>query len=228
MKLRSSYNFIFIGLILIALAITLQIKLGSTQTQLKPQDPITAKELYNPQENSITGNLHGNVTIVEFFDYNCKYCRQLHPKIKELITANPDLRVVYKEFLLFGAPSLIATSAALAAQKQGKYAELQEALFRATKPLTLEEVLKIAKEAGLNIKKLKKDMDKPEIQIQIQTNTALAAKLDIDGAPAFIVADSRMAETPEKINTPQYLFKSSNNAEIVLQELIDKVKRDKK
>lgn len=226
-KLRSAHWWVFVGIFLIIVAVTLQIKLKSNYTELKSLDPITTKELYNPQGNSVSGNPNGNITLVEFFDYNCGTCREMHSKITELATANPDLRIVYKEFLLFGEPSLAATSAALAAQKQGKYTQLQTAFTKATQPLTQDEVLKIAEQTGLNVKKLKVDMASSEIQKQVQANTQLAKKLGIDGVPAFILTNSVLAKNPEKTGIPQYVFKGSNHIEATLQHLIDQVKKDK-
>jgi protein-disulfide isomerase len=223
MKLRSSHFSILIGLAFLALAITLQIHFSRSNSLLELHDPTIIAVLYNPQGNSLAGNPDGEVTLVEFFDYNCKYCRLLHPKIQTLITANPGLRVVYKEFLLFGEKSIPATSAALAAEKQNKYLPMQNALLTATQPLTEEAVLKLAQAIGLNIKKLKKDMSDPKIQAQIQANTALASRLEIDGAPMFIVANSQIAKDPTNA-TPQYLFTGSDRAEIKLQQLIDKIK----
>lgn len=225
-KHRSAYYFIFIGIFFITTAVALQIKFSEKDLQLKPIDSKTAQELYNPQQNSAGGNPNGKITMVEFLDYNCSDCRDVYPKIKKLAAKNPDLRIIYKESLLFGTPSLPPTYAALAAQNQGKYTELQNAFITATQPLTQKEILNIAGKIGLNVEKLKTDMNSAKVQEQAKINTELAKKLGIDGVPTFIVTSSELAQDPEKKGVAQYLFKGTDQIEKNLQHLIDNVKRD--
>lgn len=225
MKLRTSHWSIIIGITILAVAFILQTNLPSNRlSRLKPIDSATAVELYNPAGNSVAGNPNGTVTLVEFFDYNCKYCRQFHPKLLALAAKNPNLRIVYKEFLMFGPFSLPAAQAALAAQKQGKYLALQAALLSATHPLTQEEILSIAKTTGLDSKKLQTDMASPAIAQQIEHNNALVKTLHLQGAPAFIVTSSDIVKQPSHTDNPQYFhIGSGEQTESVLQKLITKV-----
>jgi len=187
--------------------------------------PSAAKALYNPGLNTVAGNPNGSVTLVELFDYNCPSCRKIQPVIEMMIKRNPDLRVVYKEYPLFGDVSLPPTKAVLAAQKQGKYLSLHGALLRATRPLTEAEVVRIAKVQGLDTKQLKKDMKSTEVLQQINANNALIQKLGLTGAPVIIVSNSNIAKEPKKyIKQPQYVRMGFDDAVKDIQTLIDKVK----
>lgn len=137
----------------------------------------------------VGGNPEGDVTLVEFFDYNCPYCRRVAPTVAEIIAADPDLRVVYKEFPILGPGSTFAARAALAAQRQGKYAPFHEALMRAGQSLDEEQVLEIAEAVGLDTERLDQDMQDPAIQEAIARNLQLANALGITGTPSFVIGD---------------------------------------
>lgn len=211
--------FIFITIFMLTTSFAHEIK-------LKPISTKTAIQLYNPVGNTVAGNPNGKITLVEFFDYNCHYCRSLQPAIQELINKNSDLRVVYKEYLLFGEPSRAAISAALAANNQGKYLTMLNALLNANRPLEKQEVLRIAKKMGLDTQRLAADIARPIIQKQIEDNLALAETLEIQAAPAFIIANSDIATNSKKTNTPQYLYIGSDGAQGNLQMLINKIRID--
>lgn len=186
---------------------------------LQPVPPDVAAQLFNSQGNTVAGNPNGKVTLVEFFDYNCHYCRSMLPTLQKLIKQNPNLRVVYKEYLLFGDVSVPATSAALAATQQNKYLEMHQALLTSKRPLTSDEVVRIAQSIGLNTQAFAKAMNSNKVQQQIASTTELAAKLNLGAAPAFIVTRT---QTAGQKNNPQYLFLGSINAERNLQALINK------
>jgi len=147
------------------------------------------KELFEDGATPVGGNAKGDVTLVEFFDYHCGYCKQVHEPMQTLIREDKNLRVVYKELPILQPESRIAAAGALAAQKQGKYVELHNALMEARGKLTKDRVLALAKEQKLDVARLEKDMDSPEIQDAIDRNLKLAASLGVDGTPAFIVGD---------------------------------------
>ncbi len=196
---------------------------AETENILQPISSATAAQLYNPQGNTIAGNPNGNVTLVEFFDYNCPFCRGLQPTLKKLIAKNPNLRVVYKEYLLFGDASIPATAAALAAANQNKYLDMHRALMSAKHPLTQREVLIIGKSIGLDPEILAKNMASSSIQNQMVANTMLASTLNLNAAPAFIITSTKATTHSNKGSAPQYVFMGSDNAENNLQTLIDKV-----
>jgi protein-disulfide isomerase len=136
---------------------------------------------------------NGNITIVEFFDYQCPYCRQAMETIFSLIAVDPTLRVVFKEFPILGSQSIAAARAALAAQAQNRYIEMHQALMNWNGPLTNEAIFNLAaKQAGLDIERLRRDMESDLVSQEIASNQKLAHILRIHGTPAFIVDDEIM------------------------------------
>ena len=146
-----------------------------------------AKEVFRDQNSPVAGNPAGNATLVEFFDYNCPYCRRMAPIMEKLISTDPQLRVVYKEFPILGPNSVFAAKAALAAQEQGKYVAFHDELFRLHGAAEPGTVMQVATKIGLDTDQLKADMKKPQIQAAIEKNLALAEALRINGTPGFVI-----------------------------------------
>jgi protein-disulfide isomerase len=147
-------------------------------------------EILNDVEAPVAGNPNGDVTIVEFFDYRCPYCKQVGPTIAQLLKEDSKLRFVYKELPILGPDSVVAARAALAARNQGKYFPLHDALMRTRGTLDEATVLKLAGDAGLDTKRLKTDMSAPEIDKILDRNMKLAHMLAITGTPGFVVGDT--------------------------------------
>ena len=145
-------------------------------------------ELYHDASSPVGGNPKGDVTIVEFFDYNCGYCKRVAPTIRALLKQDPNIRIVYKEFAILGPQSLIAARAALAAQRQGKYHEFHNALMSAAK-LDAGSIAALSKRLGLDQDKWLEDMEDPGIARMIRRNSQLANVLGINGTPAFIIGE---------------------------------------
>lgn len=145
------------------------------------------QELLHDPMSPVSGNLKGEVTLVEFFDYRCGYCKKAASAVTALQKEDPRVRVVYKDFPILGEPSELAAKAALASQAQGKHQAFHEALFASHADMTKDEILKIAVGVGLDAKKLEADMANPEWQTIIEKNRALAEELGISGTPGFIV-----------------------------------------
>jgi protein-disulfide isomerase len=146
-------------------------------------------EIFNSPSSPVVGNVNGDVTVVEFFDYNCPYCRKAVPIIADALKADKGLRVVYKEWPILGPGSEFAARAALAAHAQGKYEAFHQALMMS--PSSVDEVatLEIAQSVGLDIERLKRDMEGATVKAEVQRNFALAEKLRITGTPAFIIGE---------------------------------------
>lgn len=146
-------------------------------------------ELLRDREAPTAGPDTADVTIVEFFDYRCPYCKQVAGPLAQLTRNDPKLRIVYKELPILGPDSVVASRAALAANLQGSYHKFHSALM--TRRGTLDEttVLAMARESGLDAVRLKTDMDRPEIAAQIDRNRALARDLGIRGTPAFVIGE---------------------------------------
>lgn len=137
-----------------------------------------------------SGNAKGDVVLVEFFDYKCVHCKRMSPVIKDLSKADKNLKVIYKQLPIFGGVSTYAAKAALASAKQKKYQAFHYALLDAKGNLEQADVMKIAKTVGLNIKRLKKDMNDPQVEKIIEANMKLAQKIGVMGTPAFIIANN--------------------------------------
>jgi protein-disulfide isomerase len=150
------------------------------------------KELLDDPSAPTGGNPKGDVTLVEFFDYRCPYCKRVQPSVEALLKEDHKLRVVYKEFPILGPPSVLAVHVAFAALKQGKYERFHTAMM-ATKgesEITENVVLKVAADAGLDMARVKIDMNTPEIDQIIKRNYELAEALGINGTPGFVIGDT--------------------------------------
>jgi protein-disulfide isomerase len=147
------------------------------------------RELERDRDSPVLGNPNGDVTLVEFFDYRCGYCKQVAGTIQALATEDKQLRIVMKEFPILGKDSVFASRAAVAAQRQGKYASFHMALMNHKGQLTEEAVLKTAASVGLDVDRLRAEMGREEIDAQLRRNYELAQELQIRGTPAFIVGD---------------------------------------
>lgn len=148
-----------------------------------------ANEILRDKDSPVGGNPDGDVTLVEFFDYNCPYCRRVTPIMEHAEKADPKLRVVYKELPILGAGSVYSAKAALAAHKQGKYLAFHKELMLGQGVADESRVLEIAAKIGLDVERMKSDMDDPAIATAIENNLALAQALRINGTPGFVIGD---------------------------------------
>lgn len=147
------------------------------------------QELLHDPGSPVSGNPAGDVTVVEFFDYRCGYCKRAASALTQLQQSDARVRVVYKDFPILGETSELAAKAALASHLQGKHRAFHEALLAAKDDLTKDQLFRIAQEAGLDVNRLDRDMTRPEWQPTIDRNRALAKTLGITGTPAFIVGN---------------------------------------
>ena len=163
---------------------TAQAKAGAdvlkNQRQVLEQDP----------NAPVLGNPDGNVTVVEFFDYNCPYCRKAMSEVEALLKADPNVRLVYREWPILSEGSIFAAKAALAAREQGKYNDLHWALMGLDEPAGEASVLRVAEEVGLDIAKLRSDMEASDGQDHIDDSMRLARALGFNGTPSFVIGDN--------------------------------------
>jgi protein-disulfide isomerase len=145
------------------------------------------EELLRDPASPVSGNLNGDVTVIEFFDYRCGYCKRVASAVTQLQKDEPGVRVVYKDFPILGEVSVFGARAALAAREQGKHQAFHEAMLASENELTQEEVFAIAQRVGLDVKKLESDLQAQEWQAAIDRNHALAKLLGISGTPGFVV-----------------------------------------
>lgn len=137
----------------------------------------------------VAGNPMGDVTIVEFFDYKCPYCKRVTPALAELIEADKGVRVVFKEFPILGESSLLAARAALAAQMQDRYFDFHNALMAHRGTIDDAAIGTIAESLGMDAAKLRADMKAPEVDQQLADNHALAQAMAIRSTPTFVIGD---------------------------------------
>jgi protein-disulfide isomerase len=148
-------------------------------------------DIFKSAGDFVLGNPKGDITVIEFFDYNCGWCKRAVDDLVKLTKADPRVRVVMKEYPIFGGPdSVLAAKAATAAIKQNKYWEFHTALMR-EKQVTSANVFTVAQRVGLDVNRLKTDMADPRIERLIQGNIKIGQELGIEGTPGFVL-DSRV------------------------------------
>ncbi len=146
-------------------------------------------ELLHDPASPVSGNPKGEITLVEFYDYRCGFCKKAASAVTEIQKVDSRVRVVYKDLPILGEPSELAAKAALASQAQGKHQAFHEALLASHADMSKETILKIAVNVGLDAKRLEADMADPKWQAVIDKNRGLARELGISGTPGFIVGN---------------------------------------
>jgi protein-disulfide isomerase len=146
-------------------------------------------EIENDPAAPVAGNTRGDVTIVEFFDYRCGYCKRVLPSIRELIGTDGNIRYVFKEFPVLGPDSVTAARAALAVWnlQPDKYFPFHTALLQSRGSLTEKRILQIAEQVGLDSAQVRKGMADPKVEETLQRNFALGRRINVNGTPAFII-----------------------------------------
>ena len=145
------------------------------------------KELADDTNVPIFGNPAGDVTIFEFFDYRCPYCRQVEPFLQSLVQSDPGVRIVQKQFPILGPESVYAARVALAALKQGKHKQFHEALMARRSNFDQATILKVAEEVGLDMDRIKVDINNPEVDSELRRTKEIATALRLSGTPAFVI-----------------------------------------
>lgn len=169
----------------------------------------TSAALYYPTLNTVGGNPAGKVTIVEFFDYSCGYCHELYPILNSIRRDNHDVRIVYRDYPMLGADSLLAADLALAAQLQGKYLAVHDKLFTLDAPLDKAMIQEIVRSHGLEPQKLMNDMYSAPVKQQLRENRRLADSIGVNGIPTVFVAatpnrEGQATVQAEELISPSY------------------------
>jgi protein-disulfide isomerase len=147
----------------------------------------------------VAGNPNGDVSVVEFFDYNCGFCRRALPDLVKLVDSDDKVRIVFKELPIFGEESEGAARVALAAGKQGKYFEMHQKLFSEPGKADKDKGLRVANELGLDIPQLEKDMEDPSVQQALDEAKELAQKLGLQGTPLYLIGDRIVPGAPDDL-----------------------------
>ena len=148
------------------------------------------KALRSHPMSPVSGNPKGDVTLVEFFDYQCGYCKRSLKPVRDLLETDRQLRIVWKEFPILGPVSRFAARAAMASGKQGRYLEFHVAVMGSRGKLTEDRVMALAGSVGLDVQRLRRDMDDPAIEEYLDETIRLAQVLGIRGTPAFVIGDT--------------------------------------
>jgi protein-disulfide isomerase len=170
-------------------------KLRTMQIQQERESAALALSTHNEKlerhpMTPVTGNPDGDVTLIEFFDYNCSFCKRVFSFIQEIEEADPNLRLVWKEYPILAsraASSLTAAKVAMAAHRQDKYIEVHNALMGARSLASEEQIFQLIKDIGLDMDKLKEDMNSPEIKAYIAETLQMGDALKFQGTPTFVI-----------------------------------------
>jgi protein-disulfide isomerase len=170
-----------------------------------------AQTLYSSPRQVTLGNPNGNVTFVEFFDYNCGYCKRAMNDMLTLLKDDPHLKVVLKEFPVLGPGSVEAAQVAVAVRMQDKtgkkYLEFHTKLLGGRGPADKAHALAVAKAVGLDMVRLEKDMTSPEVKATLQEDFKLAEALGLNGTPSYVIGSDvvvgaiGLAGLQQKVNT---------------------------
>jgi protein-disulfide isomerase len=144
----------------------------------------------NDRGDPVMGNPDGAITLYEFSDYNCGYCKRVFEPIQKMLRDNPDVRLVIKEFPILSQSSLVAAQAAIAAEMQGKFAEYHIGMMTYRGQITNAVVMRVAQQAGLDNTQLQKDIESPETAAIIQRTREAASALSLNGTPALVIGDT--------------------------------------
>jgi protein-disulfide isomerase len=158
-----------------------------------------AGELYRPAGSPVVGNVQGDVPVIEFFDYNCGYCKKAFLDLAKLMDKDKKVRVILKELPILSKGSEEAARVALATKMQGKYWEFHRAMLESQGQANEASALRIAEKLGLDMTRLKKDMASAEVKKEIDDTRQLASKMGIQGTPHFIVGDRIIPGAPENL-----------------------------
>jgi protein-disulfide isomerase len=167
-------------------------KLQANQAQAAAKNTLAAvkehRQALERDPRDFVANPNGSITVVEFFDYRCGYCKLAAPEVVQLVRENPDVRFVFKEFVIFGADSEAAARAQLGGKDQGKYLDSYQKLM-GEKALTVANLEPVLSSAGIAVASARSKGNDAAITRQLQDVHELAQALGVEGTPAFFVGD---------------------------------------
>ncbi|MBS0237948.1 MAG: DsbA family protein [Proteobacteria bacterium] len=159
-----------------------------------------AKSIYRSPGSAVAGNPDGDITVVEFFDFNCGYCKHGLPEVQKLIQADKNVRFVFKELPILSKGSEEAAKVALAAKRQGKYWEFHQALLGSKGQANEASALKVAESLGLDMHKIKADMASDDVKNELLAEMRLAKTMGVNGTPHFLVGDKSIPGAPDDLH----------------------------
>lgn len=176
-------------------------KLAADQEKARGQAVVNrTTALLRDPATPVLGNPQGDVAVIEFFDYTCPFCKAVEPRLQQLLKNDKGVKLILKEFPILRPVSLIAAKASLASVKQGKYESFHQALLGFSGQLETSVIFDVAKGVGLDVDRLRQDMDAPDVADQIIANFNLARALNITATPTFIVGTHMLMEPSAQID----------------------------
>lgn len=167
----------------------LPVRAQQSAERSNPMPEDLRKALERSPNAPVLGNPDGDITLTEFFDYNCPFCRKMVGTVQQLISSDPQLRVVYREWPVFGEGSVFATRASLASLKQDKYWPFHAAMMGMKGRAVEATVMRTVRQVGLDEAQLRKDMESADVDQHIELSQALGEHMGLLGTPTFIAGD---------------------------------------
>lgn len=156
-------------------------------------------ELFNNEHSPFIGNEKGDVTLIEFFDYNCHYCKEILPNLQKIAEEDKGVKIIFKDIPILGATSETAAKWALAAHKQDKYFPFHIKLMNNKGPISDDLLAKSAEEVGMDVAKAKKDAESTDVLIQLERNRSLFSSMGFNGTPAFVINEEAFSGGQEDL-----------------------------
>lgn len=167
-----------------------------------------ADALVNADGDPVLGNPDGDVTLVEFFDYRCGYCKQVFGPVMDLVTSDGNIRLVMKEFPVLGPQSVLAARWSMAANLQDRYKPFHTSLMTHRGDINEAVLRRYAKDAGMDVDQAAKDAHSPAVEDVLRNTMKLAAQLGINGTPAFVIGDQLMPGAVDQDTLKQAVAKA--------------------
>ncbi len=188
--------------LLIEVQSALETKMEKEQAEkLKSFMSENAKSIYRNPDSPTAGDPNGDITVVEFFDYNCSYCKRGLPEVQKLIEMDKKVRFVFVELPILSKGSEETAKVALAAKRQGKYWAFHQAMLTAKGQANEASAMKVAEGLGLDMAKLKADYASDGVKAELDGMKALSKKMQVNGTPHFLVGDKSIPGAPEDLHT---------------------------
>jgi protein-disulfide isomerase len=182
------------------------------EAQKRSTDAVAAnrRELFDDAASPVAGPPEAKVTIVQFFDYKCGYCRRVSSTLSTLLDKRKDVRMIYKELPILGPESHVASLAALAAEKQGAYTAFHRELMNVSGPITPEAIEGAGRRLGLDVAKLKADMSSKELESALMQNQRLANALGVQSTPSFVIGGELISGAMDMPRFEELISKNGN------------------
>lgn len=187
---------------MLAVTAVATVQMPQAKAQSADQDPLSTENILRDPGIPVMGNPKGDITIVEYFDYRCPYCKKVNPVLQKIVHDDGHIRLVFKDWPVFGDVSVYAARLGLAAKYQNKYAQAHEALISVKEKLSEANVQTTLAQAGIDVDRAQRDLaaNRKEIDALLARNHEQAVALEFQGTPAFIIGNFRVPGALDEAN----------------------------